>query len=253
VKIKNVLGPGVSPGVVSNLAQLKDVPAFTPTLVAPAELLSSLPPAKTYPPGSLLVEQERPVTYISLIHTGVVKLTHVNSSGREVMAGLRSDGWYAGCTSVLLQTLPLYSVQAVTHCRIIKIPALHFVDSLNQNPKMMEHFFSVQCLEVASQAHMHLELLASSAQERLEHFMGERMSGDPETLDPLPVLKQAELAQLLAVTPEHLSRMMKRLRSSRVSLGQRAEQAHTNLVANTQSIRVSPTPCSKSERSNSEP
>ena len=77
---------------------------------------------------------------------------------------------------------------------------------------MLQHFLSVLCAEVASQASLQVEVMSSSAEDRLEHFMCERTNSHPsrKTLDPLPWLKQMELAQLLAVTPEHLSRMMNR-------------------------------------------
>jgi hypothetical protein len=41
--------------------------------------------------------------------------------------------------------------------------------------------------------------------------MQERITTDPnwKTVDPLPLLKQRELAQLLSVSPEHLSRLRK--------------------------------------------
>ncbi|AXC09617.1 hypothetical protein ACPOL_0232 [Acidisarcina polymorpha] len=34
-------------------------------------------------------------------------------------------------------------------------------------------------------------------------------------MDPLPILKQMELAQLLSITPEHLSRLMQKRKQSR--------------------------------------
>ena len=64
-------------------------------------------------------------------------------------------------------------------------------------------------LDSIMQAKLHAEINSSSAAERLEHFMQERTNTDSQwkTVDPLPLLKQGELAQLLAVSPEHLCRL----------------------------------------------
>ena len=69
-------------------------------------------------------------------------------------------------------------------------------------------------------------LKSSSAEQRLAQFMSERNNPYPhlKTLDPLPLLKQMELAQLLAITPEHLSRLLHRAENSR-PLGKDLENA----------------------------
>ncbi len=189
-----------------------DIPAFTPVLSECLQFLDGLPAAGTVAAGKLLIEQGRAASSVQLIETGLVKLVHVNACGREVMIGLRSEGWYAGYTSAVLKTLSAYSVRAVTPCRVVRIPAADFPRCLKQSPEMLGHLLSVLCLEVASQGSMQMEMMCNSAEDRLERFMRERMTNplSHKTLDPLPVLKQTELAQLLAVTLEHLSRLIKK-------------------------------------------
>jgi CRP-like cAMP-binding protein len=187
-------------------------PAFAPVLSECVHFLGTLPAARSIAAGTLLVEQGRVHSSIQLIETGLVKLVHVSADGREITIGLRSEGWYAGYTSVFLKTSQAYSVRTVTPCKIVSIPAADFSRCLAQSAEMLQHFLSVLCAEVASQASLQVEVMSSNAEDRLEHFMLERATGHPsrKTLDPLPLLKQMEVAQLLAVTPEHLSRLMNR-------------------------------------------
>jgi hypothetical protein len=52
--------------------------------------------------------------------------------------------------------------------------------------------------------------MSESAEQRLATYMRERSRQFPQlkTVDTLPLLKQRELAQLLSITPEHLSRLL---------------------------------------------
>ena len=193
-----------------------DFPAFTPVLSGCIHFLHKLPPIRSIPAGKLLVEQGTVASAIQLIETGLVKLVHLNACGRESTIGLRSEGWYAGYTSAFLKIPSSCSVRAVTDCRVVRIPATDFSRCLTQDSEMLGHFLAVLSVEVASQASLQVQVMSSSAEDRLEHFMRERMAHHPsrKTLDPLPVLKQMELAQLLAVTPEHLSRLMKKKKNA---------------------------------------
>jgi hypothetical protein len=90
------------------------------------------------------------------------------------------------------------------------IPAEEFGGRLMQNSKVMRHFMRVLCHELCSQASAQVEIMSHTAADRLLRFMEERkMSGETwKAIDPLPVLKKLELAQLLSISPEHLSRLL---------------------------------------------
>ncbi len=193
-----------------------EVPAFTPILSDCLRFLHSLPAVRCVPAGAALIEQGLAVHNVYLIQSGLVKLVHLNASGRETTIGLRSEGWYAGSISVLLNAPSVYSARAVTPCKVARIAAADFVRCLMENVDMLGHFVSALCFEVASQASMQVEVMSSSAEDRLDHFMRERKATHPsrKTLDPLPALKQMEVAQLLAITPEHLSRLMHKKRDA---------------------------------------
>jgi len=211
-----------------------EFPAFTPVLSGCVHFLHKLPPARSITAGALLVEQGCAAGTVQLIAAGLVKLLHVNSSGREVTLGLRSEGWYSGYMSAFLKAPSAYSVRAITPCRVVEIPAADFPRCVAQNSEMLSHFLAVMCAEVASQTSLHVEVMSSSATDRLDRFMRERLTNHPlrRTFDPLPVLKQLELAQLLAVTPEHLSRLLRK--RQKASQRMREASAHRNMTTPTQ-------------------
>jgi CRP-like cAMP-binding protein len=199
--------PGGKSGFVSGSSI---VPAFAPVLSSGLELVRNLPPHQTIERGQILLEQDKPALFVHLIQSGMVKLMHLNPEGTEQTIGLRSSGWYSGAVSVLMRAPSLYSVHTVTPIVVHAIPAEEFVGRLMQNSKVMRHFMRVLCHELCSQASAQVEIMSHTAADRLLRFMEERkMTGETwKAIDPLPVLKKLELAQLLSISPEHLSRLL---------------------------------------------
>jgi CRP-like cAMP-binding protein len=195
---------------IDNLDE-RSFPAFTPTVSDEFDRLKGLPPEKTVPSGVVLIEQGAPPESVFLLCRGLVKLTSISPQGRESVLGLRSAGWYAGAVSVMAQRPSVYSVKTVSPCVCSTIPANDFNMWLMRSAKMARHFMQTLCNELISQS-VEAQVRGGSAEERLSHFMRERTMShhNLKTLDPLPLLKQMELAQLLAVTPEHLSRLLRR-------------------------------------------
>ena len=186
-------------------------PAFAPTVSDEFDRLKGLPEEKTVPSGTILLEQGTEPNSVFLLCQGLVKLTSISPQGRESVLGLRSSGWYAGAVSALVHRPNVYSVKTITECVVSRIPADEFHLWLMRSAKMARHFTQTLCNELLSQS-AEAQVRGGSAEERLSHFMSERTSHHPnlKTLDPLPMLKQMELAQLLAITPEHLSRLLRR-------------------------------------------
>jgi CRP-like cAMP-binding protein len=188
------------------------VPAFAPISSGGLEMIRNLPPQQSIKRGVILMDQDKPPQWVHLIHSGMVKLVYLSPEGTEQTIGLRSCGWYSGAAPVLMNAPSLYSVHAVTECMIHAIPAADFLERLMQNTKVMKHFMRMLCQELCSQASAQVEIMSHKAADRLLRFMQEReMCGENwKAVDPLPVLKKLEIAQLLSISPEHLSRLLHR-------------------------------------------
>jgi CRP-like cAMP-binding protein len=186
------------------------IPAFAPISSGGLELIRNLPPQLNVKRGVALMEQDKPPQWVHLIHSGMVKLVYLSPEGSEQTIGLRSSGWFSGAVPVLMNAPSLYSVHTVTSCTVHAIPATEFLERLMQNTKVMKHFMRMLCQELCSQASAQVEIMSHNAADRLLRFMQEReMHGDNwKAVDPLPVLKKLEIAQLLSISPEHLSRLL---------------------------------------------
>jgi CRP-like cAMP-binding protein len=186
----------------------EDIPVFAPVADRDTQTKTHISTFREIAAGGKLIEQWKKTDQVYLIRGGVVKLTCTIDNGSQVSLGLRSTGWYAGAASVLLG-IPNFSVSAVSACTVTQIPAEQLFGYATKNVKKLNHFMKSLCLDSILQAKLHAEISASSVAERLEHLMQERMAVDPQwqRLDPLPLLKQGELAQLLSCSPEHLSRL----------------------------------------------
>jgi CRP-like cAMP-binding protein len=200
-----------------NAGQDAQLPAFAPVAErnphtrTPQSLFLSLGN------GERLIEQWNRSSHVYLIREGLVKLVYAGENGQHVTLGLRSAGWYAGAAQAILDTPSLYSVQTVGECKVSQIPAGDFFEWTTKNVKKLHQVMKSLAMDSIIQAKLHAEINSNSAAERLEHFMQERAAQDAQwkTVDPLPLLKQGELAQLLAVSPEHLCRLRAQLMNGR--------------------------------------
>jgi CRP-like cAMP-binding protein len=191
-------------------------PAFAPILSDAFEHFTDLPEPTSIDPGTLLLEQGELCKTVWLIRDGLVRLTYVSPDGRETTLGLRAAGWFGGAACLVMNTPNVCAVKAVTPCIVSRIPAQDFSRRLAQNARLMRHFTSVLCLELIAQTTAQVSIMSDTAGQRLDSFMRERNAKHPQikTLDALPLLKQMELAQLLSITPEHLSRLLRRTNKS---------------------------------------
>jgi CRP/FNR family transcriptional regulator len=188
----------------------ESVPVFAPIVSDGFSRLSNLPAGVHIAPGTTLIEQSTRCAHVALLLDGLVKLVSVNGDGKQATIGLRTSGWYAGAASVLMDTVSVYSVIAVTKCTVVQIPADDFYLWLIRSARMMRHFISAISNEMISLCSAQAHMMSGTAEERLAKFMSERepQNSPWQVLDALPLLKQGELAQLLAISPEHLSRLL---------------------------------------------
>lgn len=203
-------GPQVK--AVSDSLNDASFPAFAPLVSDAFEHIKNLPPSTDVEAGCTLLCQSEPCESVHLILSGLVKLVSTHADGRDATLGLRASGWYSGASFALMRVPSIYSVVTMTPCSVIKVPAEQFSSLLMQSSKLMRHFTATVCSELITQSAAQVEVMTSSAEERLATFMRERAHDDPKckVLDTLPYLRKGELAKLLSISPEHLSRLLHR-------------------------------------------
>ena len=169
-----------------------------------------------YSPRIHLFQQGAPPGEAYFVASGIVKLTALGSDGREVIVSLRGAGWLLGTTSAILNEPYPTSAVTITKSHLQRIATCDLRRLLQTNLE-----FSLRVHEIhASEARANLERLTAlatqSAGERLTTLLTQviiasrqELRGKECMLD-MP-LKQWEIAQLLAVSPEHINRLLRKL------------------------------------------
>jgi CRP/FNR family transcriptional regulator len=145
-----------------------------------------------------------------VIETGLVKLVRLTDDGAESILGLRSNGWIIDASSAVLNFPFPFSAVAVTRCTIRRAHRSAFLQLVNSSSALMHDLNSLICREIHAEQEQQIEFRNGSAQSRLDRLLSElsRLTCSQDPLDGLP-LKRFEIAQLLSITPEHLSRLLR--------------------------------------------
>jgi len=180
-------------------------------------LIDGLAPSHVYPATIELYRQGSHAEEVYFINRGLLKLVRMERDGHELIIDLRPEGWLLGTASVI--TKQQHPVTAITLSESVvqRIPAEVFSGLLRTNTQFSLQVHQMQSHEAIDQiAHMG-RISCLPAQERLADLLWElahalqlTTASSGEVLLRLP-LKHWELAQLIAVTPEYLSRMLKKM------------------------------------------
>ena len=180
------------------------------------EFIESSTGLKQIPSGTVLIYQGRRVGKVHMIHSGVVMLLRRSASGREVLVGLRSDGWYAGAISAILDKPSDYTVKTVTGCRTAQITAKHFAPQDRQTPDMTRHFILALCQEVTTRTRKQRRMSRRAEDDSNWHVHEERSR---QVIARVPLSDEQELAQLLALSQKHLGKLIDEIQVSRPTEG----------------------------------
>jgi CRP-like cAMP-binding protein len=166
-----------------------------------------------YPARVPLFQQGLSAQDAYLVVSGFVKLVCLDECGKEVIVGLRASGWVLAATAAILQQPHATTANTLTPCRLQRIPAGQFIRLLSTDLKFSWYVHELHAHELR----FHIEKLAAltlhSAARRLKRLLwhvarGSSGTGTVSRTMQIP-LKQWEIAQVLAITPEHINRLLK--------------------------------------------
>jgi CRP/FNR family transcriptional regulator len=171
-----------------------------------------------YPSGVELLQQDRRSSCAFLILSGITKLVHLDQNGREVIVGLRRPGWMVGSSALILNEPNYSTAVTVTSAKLIRFDAEEFEKLVKTEPRFSEYLQQQHARELNNYMQNLVEMASLSAVERLSKFLSDVEGSFGLGLEPLSgettiPLKHWEIAELLGVTPEHLSRLLKVLES----------------------------------------
>jgi len=170
-------------------------------------------PAQTYPAGVELFDQGARMTEVLFIEGGLVKLRRADLNGHETILDLAFPGAWVGTAAAIIDIPSPASAITCALSRIARMPVIEFRDRLANDREFSKYIHEVNASELCRQMAWMGQLALLTAEQRLRCVMRQLISAlhlQPSNVGirlRLP-LRHWELARLLAVTPEHLSRLL---------------------------------------------
>jgi CRP-like cAMP-binding protein len=171
---------------------------------------------RNYGSRSELFQQGTPADEVYVIHEGIVKLVWGDSAGKQTILGLRWPGCLIGVPAVVTGEPCAMSAATLVNCVLERISAEKFLQRLQNDSDFAWKIHQIQSREVHEQLNWLGEMACSSARSRLGNVfrrlveIGKVQTDGKKSRVRLP-LKHKEVAELIAVTPEHLSRLLHEL------------------------------------------
>lgn len=179
---------------------------------------------RTLARGETLVRAGDSAPVCANIQRGLMKISDINPAGQEVIVGLLCPGDFVG-RPFRSEQPALHDVVALTPVSLCLFPQRHMERALTENPSMERALLSRTLAELEA-ARTHCSKLArATALARVAGFivesarrrdaLGSERDSEIVTTVELP-LSRGEMADLLGLTIETVSRQMTRLKSAGV-------------------------------------
>ena len=177
-------------------------------------LTSNLGPSHLYPATTILFQQGSAPKEAYLLEGGLVKLVRIGMNGQEVIIGLRAQGAILGAASIIVSKPHPVTAVTLTQCVMRPAPLKDFLNLAQTNLELSWSLHQAQSQEVYYQAEQLAEMRYLSARQRLENLLlglitSLGLNKESEMIRLTLPLKHWEIAQLIGVTPEHLSRILR--------------------------------------------
>lgn len=175
-------------------------------------------PFQAYPLGAELFRQGSKAEEVFCIDNGIVKLIRLESDGQELIVDLRFPEWLVGAGAVIMEEPYAVTAVTVTRCRLRRIPAKAFRCLLKSDIDLSWRVHRMHSRKVYEQVNRISQLACLSARHRTEYFFLQLLSAvginsnQKDVTVPL-LLKNSDIAALVAVTPEYFSRMLKQMQA----------------------------------------
>ncbi len=198
---------------------------------------------QTFPAQTQIYQQGASAETVYLVERGMIKLTRLALNGREVIAGIRRRHWLIGATAVLLRRPYSYTATTLVQTSLRCIPANIFVHLAKMNCQLSWQLNLFLSQEVINHRKRLESNSCMTARESLECFLceliNEREPEQSRSLPEFPVpLKSQDLAEIIAVTPEHLCRLLKEMEKDGVIRREKGMLTVTNSQGFLQSDEV---------------
>ncbi len=166
-----------------------------------------------YPAGIQLFPQEALLADAWFVKSGLLKLVRLEADGRELILGLRFPGALVGAADVIAGRPTQVAAHTLTGCQLLRVSAAAFREQVQTNPRLSWQIQEHHCHEIHGQMRQLMRLHGEPPRRRLAAFLRELIGASPVHTSARGVhlalpLKHWEVAGLIAITPEYLSRLL---------------------------------------------
>jgi len=171
---------------------------------------------RVLPPQQEIFSQGEYPHTVCFICSGLVKLTRTESDGKRVILGLRREGWLLGGAALLMERPYIATAETVHRSKVCFVPAERLKQVMDTNAQFSQWISMILSRDVYSGMLGISEKCCFSGRQRLRKFLWELVKAHDrfDREGPIKIqmmLKNWEVAQLLSVSPQHLSRLLKQL------------------------------------------
>lgn len=174
-----------------------------------------------YPTGFELFRQDSPAQVVYFSETGLVKLMRSEDNGRELILSIKFSGSLLGAAAVIHDRPHPFSAMTVTSCKLARLSAQVFLDLVAADTQLASCLHEMLSAEILDQTARISQIACLPARRRLEHLLWQ-LARDRSVDNEIPGMKFQlplrywEVAQLLAITPTYLSRLLTELEQEEV-------------------------------------
>ncbi len=160
-----------------------------------------------------IYRQDQEAQWFYRIERGVVKLVTSDEAGRRTITGLRSAGCLLDFSASVAGGRHTGSAVCLTKVIVRRTRAEEFWTRVRANSDLLRTVNRLLTHEIQAQLERETELKVGRVEERILRLKGEleEVSRLRASSGESVVLSHGEIAQLLQITPEHLSRSLRRL------------------------------------------
>lgn len=177
------------------------------------ETLGSL---QVYPSGVELYRQDEQVQEVYWIEWGLIKLVRINRGGQEMIVDVWGGGQVLGLAAAILRLPVAVTAVTLTPCRLLRMPVEGIRRWIERLDEVSREIIQMVSREAYEQTLGRAAMGLLRARERVEWLL-ERLTCGLESAGrrkeialPLP-LRQWELAEMIGIRPEHLSRLLRQM------------------------------------------
>jgi len=173
-------------------------------------------PIQPYPSATEIFHEDATAEVVYLIERGFVKLSRIGPDGNEIIIGLRRRYWLLAAPAIILGIPHSCSATTLISCHLRPITARCFLHLLNTDKDFSWEMHRHLSQSTLTDFNKVIEVSSMSAYERMRNFICQLIAElSPEKIqahDHFEVqLKHYELAAIIGISPEHLSRLVKRM------------------------------------------